>query len=125
MKTATYYRKPFPVQGVQVTLDNMNEVAAWCKGEVLTTPPRSASAGSTGQKTYIKVPVSHPKNVKQTTAFPGDWVLAAGYGSFKVYTNTAFNNTFDPAESWSETAEENGVIIRDDHNYGSVIGSQA
>jgi hypothetical protein len=125
MQTNTYYRKPFPVQGVRVTTENLFEVAGWCKGEVLTTTPKSAPSGITGQKQYVKVPVISPKNPKQTMAFPGDWVLSAGNSSFKVYTNKAFEDTFESADAWAQTAEENGVIIREDNNYGAVIGTQA
>jgi hypothetical protein len=124
MQTNTYYRKPFPVQAVQVTPENLFEVASWCKGDVLVTQPRSAGPGNTGQKSYVKVPVVAPRNPKQTMAFPGDWVLAAGNSSFKVYTNKAFNDTFDSAASWAGDAEEQfGIVIREDDNYGAVIGS--
>jgi hypothetical protein len=112
MQTNTYYRKPFPVQAVQVTAENLFEVASWCKGEVLVTQPRSAGPGSTDQKSYVKVPVVAPRNPKQTMAFPSDWVLQAGT-SFKVYSTKAFMDTFR-----SSTIEE-------DDNYGAVIGAQA
>lgn len=87
LKTQPYVRKPFSVAAVRVTEENIDRVARWCKGEV--------TKNSSGAK-YIKVEVSRPLNERQTQAFVGDWVLSAGNG-YKVYTNKAFEQSFDPA----------------------------
>ena len=80
-----YLRKPFEVDGVQVTDENIYEVAKWCNGDVMTE----------GKTKYIKVRVEHVLNERQTKAFAGDWVLSAVTG-YKVYTEKAFEKSFDP-----------------------------
>lgn len=96
METTKFVRKPFPVDAVRVTLENIDEVAAWCGGEV------RLGAGRPGRKveieTYIKVPADRPLNEKQTQAYIGDWVLKAETGGFKVYTNRAMDNSFQKDE---------------------------
>lgn len=89
--TAKFVRKPFAVEGVQVTPENIDDVAQWCGGEVRTSETKKP--GQAVQK-YIKVPVKHPLNDRQTRAYYGDWVLSAGTG-FKVYTQKAFSGSFD------------------------------
>jgi hypothetical protein len=88
-----YARKPFIVDAIQVTDANMAEVALWCDGEVRTVT-KDGIASVIGSK-YIKVKVKRPLTIRQTKAFVGDWVLAAGT-SFKVYTPGAFEKSFDP-----------------------------
>jgi hypothetical protein len=84
MQTEQFLRKSFPVEAVQVTEENMQEVAAWCNGRIRTEDG----------KTYIKVFVHNPLKEEQTMAHPGDWVLYAGKG-FKIYKDVAFRKTFD------------------------------
>lgn len=85
MQTQKFIRKPFEIEAVQVTEDNMGDVAVWCQGEIETEE---------GGAEFIKVRVHHPLNDRQTKAFVGDWVLYANKG-FKVYTGKAFKNNFD------------------------------
>lgn len=85
LKPQKYTRKPFDVDAVQVTTENLEEVARWCQGEVITTADKTR---------FIKVRVHHPLTERQTRAFPGDWILYAGTG-YKVYIDKAFANTFD------------------------------
>lgn len=82
-----YTKKPYDVDGVQVTHENMGEVATWCEGEIQN------ESTSEDAKTFIKVNVFNAANDRQSQAFVGDWVLKSGNG-FKVYTNKAFHNTF-------------------------------
>lgn len=92
METKKFVRKPFYVDGVQVTEENLEQVAEWCKGRVKTSPnPKDKNR-------YIKVNVNNPINNRQTTAFVGDYVLYSLTGGFKVYTEQAFNRSFDTAE---------------------------
>lgn len=86
-----YARKPFVVEAIQVTADNMAEVAHWCGGEVRTVK-ESGVASVAGTK-YVAVRVKRPLTARQTKAFVGDWVLASGH-SFKVYTPGAFEKSF-------------------------------
>lgn len=84
-----YVRRPFEVQVVQVTEENLQAVADWCQGEV-----RSTAEGNT----FIKVKVYRPASSRQTRAFPGDWVLYSGK-AYKVYNTEAFNKSFMPKEN--------------------------
>lgn len=91
METETYTRKPIHVEAVQVTEENLYEVAAWCDGEVIIN-----QTSRTGER-YIKVKVNNPLNVRQTKAFVGDWVLKSKHG-FKCYTPKAFEKAFEKPE---------------------------
>lgn len=86
LKIEEFERLPFTIQAVQVTPENINQVAKWCHGKVRTT-------GKRGIQKYIKVEVKRALNDRQTMAYIGDWVLKAGSG-FKVYTPKAFEESF-------------------------------
>lgn len=88
MKTEQYIRKPFEVDAVQVTEENIEEVAKWCMGDI-----RHKTGPGRGVLNYIKVRVHRPLNARQTEAYVGDWVLYANKG-YKVYTEKAFNDSF-------------------------------
>ena len=103
VKLSKFVRKPFYVDGVQVTSANIDSVAGWCMGEVRTSgkgdPDIETIQDPTTPKTrvpekYIKVNVQRPLNDRQTMAFVGDWILYAGTG-FKVYTPVAFQKSFE------------------------------
>lgn len=85
IKTDTFQRKTFNVEAIQVTEENMADVAAWCQGDVRES--------DTDNGAYIKVRVHNALTEKQTKAFVGDWVLYAGKG-YKVYTDKAFTAGF-------------------------------
>lgn len=80
----TYVRKPFAVDALEVTEENISTVAEWCGGEVRQN----------GERQFIKVPVRRPLNDRQTRASVGDWVLSSGDG-FKVYSKSAFYGSFE------------------------------
>lgn len=96
MITETYVRKPFLVDAIQVTADNMQEVAKWAQGDVRITHEAFVHGGKKGSRPYVHVRVQRPLGERQTMAFEGDWVLYAGTG-YKVYSNKAFKETFDKA----------------------------
>lgn len=85
LETMKYFRKPFYIDAVQVTADNLAAVASWVNGEVRIDKDKAR---------YVKVRVHRPLDDRQTKAFLGDWVLYAGTG-FKVYTPKAFANSFE------------------------------
>lgn len=87
IKTIKFVRKPFPVEAVYVTEENMDAVAEWCHGNI---------EGSSDGPTYIKVRVHRPMTKKQTEAHIGDVVSYTETG-FKVYTKKAFEKSFEPA----------------------------
>lgn len=88
LEIGRYIRKPFEVDAVEVTAENMEEVASWCQGDVRTDDDG---------KNYIKVRVQRPLNESQTRAYVGDRVLYAGTG-YKVYKPKAFKSSFDRVE---------------------------
>lgn len=106
MTPEKFVRKPFFVDAVKVTEENLDAVAKWCGGVVKTV----AASGERKEASYIKVDVQRPLHENQTKAFPGSWVLASG-SNFKVYTNKAFRASFDPAPA----------VIQSDDNYGKVL----
>lgn len=94
LETQKYQRKPFAVDAVEVTQQNMYDVARWCGGKVQTAGAEDPARR--GQK-YIKVQVKKPLDDRQTQAYVGDWVLSSGQGpwGFKVYTPKAFESSFE------------------------------
>lgn len=88
MQINTYVRKPFTVEGVQVTDENFEEVADWCGGDIRTITTMNDTTR------YIKVRVRRPVNDRQTKAHVGDWVLLSE-NNFKIYSDNAFHKTFD------------------------------
>jgi hypothetical protein len=86
LETRAFQRKPFIVQAVQVTLENMPEVVKWCGGNLRQDDLH---------RPYIKVEVHRAANAKQTMAYDGDWVLISATGA-RVYTDYAFNKSFEP-----------------------------
>lgn len=84
LETFQFTRKPFTVEGVRVTEQNMRDVATWSGGTIKTMDRRK----------YIHIDVQKAASERQTQAFVGDWVLLTGT-SFKVYNNRAFTQSFD------------------------------
>lgn len=96
IETVRYVRKPFPVEEVQVTAENMKDVAEWCGGEIVETP---------GEAIHIKVDVVQTMNERQTKAFVTDHVLKSTTG-YKVYTDKAFHKSFEPEKAEDKTPVE-------------------
>lgn len=92
--TETFLRKPFEIEAVQVTEENIKEVAKWCGGKVKTKP----AEGNSPAEQFISVPVHNPTNEEQKTATIGKWVLWSRTTAFKVYTKRAFESSFIPKE---------------------------
>lgn len=98
-----FVRKPFYVDAVQVTQENMEQVAEWCNGDIRQQKNKKSNFAPK----YIKVRVARPMTERQTKAYVGDWVLYAGTG-YKVYTDKAFKQCFDKAP---KTYVENNVVV--------------
>ena len=102
MKTTKYARKPFYVDVVRVTQENIDDVVLWCRGEQLTDAEEGV---------YVKVRVHRPQTERQTKAFLGDYILYAGTG-FKVYTPRAFDKSFEKVKTLSKAqADEAGITV--------------
>ena len=89
LKIGRAMRKPFYVDVVRVTKDNMAQVAEWCSGEL-----RMLNREGSEPVPYIQVQVIRPVNDRQTRAFAGDWVIKTETG-WKVYTHKAYKDSFD------------------------------
>lgn len=94
MEITRYIRKPFYVEAIQVTPENLEDVAIWCHGQVFDK-----------EETYVKVPVKRPHSVRQTFAYIGDWVLKSEQ-NFKVYTTGSFEKNFHADTYQEERFEE-------------------
>ncbi len=103
-----YQRKPFYVQAVQVTADNLEEVAEWCAGQIRHTKPNPAE--NVPSAPYVKVCVLNPRSERLTRAYVGDWVVRAGSG-FKIYPDKSFNESFIRATP----------VVKNDNNYGAHL----
>jgi hypothetical protein len=86
-----FRRKSFPVDGVQVTAENMSDVSRWCDGQIHQD---KTEENPTDHPNYIKVRVHNPLTERQTKAYVGDWVLYAGKG-YKVYTERGLKKSFE------------------------------
>lgn len=98
-----FVRKAFYVSGVQVTENNIHEVAKWCGGSI--------QENGEGQL-YIRVHTTKAMYDRQTQARPGDWVLKAGK-SWKVYTNKAFNDVFEAVDAERQKEVEEVEEVED------------
>ena len=99
IQTQTYVRKPLYVEAVQVTPENFNEIAIWCKGDIQYAEERGRAFQ------FIAVRVTNPMNPRQCQARVGDWILTSERG-YKVYTPKAFEKAFDPNTNNKEFADE-------------------
>lgn len=119
MQIQKFTRKPFTVEGVKVTEENLAEVAEWCLGEIQTNPKTN--------KRHIRVDAHRPLTERQTMAMIGDWVLFHNRG-YKVYTEAAFSRNFELVEVDSHADHsEFEMIGGDSHQYvlfvdGTEIG---
>ena len=101
LKTHKFARKPFYVDAVRVSEENIERVAQWCNGELLTDE----------EGPHIKVKVHRPLTDRQTKAYIGDWILFAGTG-FKVYTPKAFDKSFEKVKTLTKAqADEAGITV--------------
>jgi hypothetical protein len=117
LEIKTYFRKSFDVKAVQVTADNIHQVAKWCGGEVRKT----SHSDPKKVRKYIQVTVIRAINDKQTQAFIGDWVLCTKSG-FKVYVDKAFNESFEIPDPPVETEVEVEAKPLRDTNLNSGSG---
>lgn len=81
-------RKSFDVKYVVVTTENIEEVAAWCGGEI----------GGEGAGRFVKVTDKNAISSRQTKAFVDDYVLKMSETgtSFKAFTEKSFKKSYEP-----------------------------
>lgn len=92
METRQYTRKPFPVNAVQVTLQNIEQVAEWCRGTVELVSTRML--GTSTDLPVIKIQGQGDNRGKLFTASLGCFVVEQK-GSFRVYKPAQFEASFD------------------------------
>lgn len=88
LKEAT--RKPFPVKFEQVTLENIEELAAWCHGEIVQRNTRML--GTTTKLPAIKL--AGKERARSDEATLGCYIVEFR-GSYRVYKPAVFEATFD------------------------------
>lgn len=101
--TTKYVRKPLYVDAVQVTAENFHTVARWCFGEInnVDGSPVTELTPVSPATQYIHVRVHNPRNVRQSQAYVGDWILYTDKG-YKVYNDLAFQANFDSVQDTSQ-----------------------
>jgi hypothetical protein len=110
METTTYARKPLTVEAVQVTDENLLEVAKWCKGKIYEKDG----------KMVLEVKVLHPMNIDQNKAHVGDWILKSKQG-FKIYADSAFKKGYSELKS----TEDVGDALREKLGAEPIVTFQA
>jgi hypothetical protein len=91
LKTKTFVPRSFPIEGIEVKADNIEEVAKWCFGDV-----RSGSKKKEGPvEKYIKIRVYRLQDKSESRAFVGDTILYFASG-FKVFTRAQFEKSYQP-----------------------------
>jgi hypothetical protein len=93
--TQKYLRKPLVVEAVQVSVENFEDIAAWCQGTITNNDGSDVEKVNPGGQ-HIHVRVHNPKTPRQTKAYVGDWLLYTERG-YKIYTQKAFAASFDIA----------------------------
>lgn len=98
--TSKYVRKPLYVDAVQVTAENFTDVILWCQGDVGFNDSSDYKrldevSNVDPSKQFIRIRVHNPLYIRQTKAYVGDWILYTDRG-YKIYTEKAFKENFDP-----------------------------
>lgn len=116
METNEYIRKPFTVTAVEVTFENINEVAEWCKGTVAMENTRLL--GTETKLPVIKLKGQGDSRGKEFTATLGCYIVELK-GAFRIYKQVQFFQSFeqkvplqeenkadaDPGEIWTPVEE--------------------
>lgn len=86
-----FSRRPFDVNAVQVTLDNIDELTEWCKGRKDQAPTKMM--GTETMLPCIKLPGQGANKKQEFTANIGSWIVEFK-GNFRVYKPVQFRATF-------------------------------
>ena len=91
--TETFERCTFRVQAARATSKNLDEIAEWCGGRIVS--------GDFG-RTHVMVPTGLDRQ-SLAPAFVGNWVTCLEKGkSFRVYKERNFHEAFRPVMSPEE-----------------------
>ena len=94
MQIEKYDRKPFSVEAVEVTFENIYEVAEWCKGTVIKQPAKML--GVKTEVPAIRLAGQGDDRGKSFIASLGCYVVNLK-GHCRVYKPQQFKATFEPA----------------------------
>lgn len=88
MKLEEWERKTFRIQAVQVTEEDMEEIAAWCDGRIYIKKDEGEDPAF-----YIQFTAIHHKQKQTMKAFVGDWITWSG-SSFHHYKDSSFRKGY-------------------------------
>jgi hypothetical protein len=98
MEPSKYQRKPFRVQAIQVTDENLSDLAEWCGGWV-----KLEEDGFDTFKSYVDVPIAKPAGryrLQRVRAYVGDWLVRLTEDNvFKIYKTRSFLEIFEEVPS--------------------------
>jgi hypothetical protein len=100
MKTERFTIKSFDVEAVQVTTENIHEVARWCGGVVKDTGSFSTAA-PVGWPYIEFVEWGRREGPNKTLSYVGDWVFLSGT-AFKTSPDVEFKDLFVPSHKGAE-----------------------
>lgn len=118
MNLTNYTRRPFDVDAIQVTADNLEEVASLCGGNTSDIPY--------GRDRIIRVPVKNPQTRRHSEARVGDWVVYH-QGGWKVYNDRAFKSSFQQTTAVANdlasfAKRENGHVFDSSADSTDILG---
>lgn len=98
INAGSYMRKSFGCEAIQVTVENMHEVAIWCGGLIKDARDLPRWTGDKAAS-YIEVPIvpSKTRTFKPNQAFAGCWVLHTDQG-WIVYSRKGFPMAFNKTD---------------------------
>lgn len=111
MKIERFDRKAFSVDAVQVTYENINDVAKWCKGTVIKQQVKML--GVPTELPGIRVDGQGDNRGRQFIATFGCYVVELK-GSYRVYKPAQFASTFEPAVEVEHLIEDEVLETVDD-----------
>lgn len=99
MEPELYVRRLFTVQAVQITDENVDEVARWVN-------PNFRALSLPDGKKRVMVPFRDAKGRPQkASAHVGNWVTKSVDGRLKVYSDNDFRNIFEREERENQSKE--------------------
>lgn len=103
-----YSRKSFKVQAVQITKENILEIARMARGEYRTTVEIKGWNRNKPQD-HIFLPRNVRTSGNQAMAFVGDWFLMVG-ASYRFYSEKAFKGIFQPKPETMKESERSAAV---------------
>lgn len=113
MNTLTDKYQAHPIDAVQVTYDNVEEVAKWCKGKVTlkvvdrdTDTPFVRLEFQNVNPKFKGNPARNTAPILEANAT--DWVIREASGKFRVFRDNVFQYIFSPVEIQDEAPFQEG-----------------